>query len=504
MGAQELRIPEDSITIGGLFRHIEEQTPYTVAYSHAFLDPAKKISMPSSSGNIHLKDALSFLFGEMPYSYTINGSHIIILSAETDRYDGSYPEERSLSEERQFTFKGTACDRQSKERLEYATVCLLDADERMLSIGITGETGEFRLQTSRAPRKIKISFIGYETLMKDINGINENLGTFLMETTEQQLDEIIVSGGSLQSKTDRRTCHITPQMREGTFNAAELLDKIPGIHYDKYTQNFDVGNQSDILLLLDGMQQSPVYIKHFPSRQIRAIEIIREPSGRFISEGYGVIINLITEERMKGYDVFVSDISVANVAGGNGKDRLAKEQPAAGISLAGQRLTVYASGLYNREKWNMPMKRELLYDGRRVPFADNPNDAYRSEIINSTVGMNCRVNGSHTLAFHADYAAGNTYSEYMYMTDRNVLTDISNRTLKNMARNLTTARIAAGRLSYRGKMNNRLRLNSDFSFNYYGNDMDSRYGTSVNDTMNYLDKNLYNEYKNHTLFNMEA
>ncbi|MDR0700325.1 MAG: hypothetical protein LBG28_14090, partial [Tannerella sp.] len=52
--AQELVIPEDSITIGGFFRQIEEQTPYTVAYSHAIIDPAKKISLPSSIGNIHL------------------------------------------------------------------------------------------------------------------------------------------------------------------------------------------------------------------------------------------------------------------------------------------------------------------------------------------------------------------------------------------------------------------------------------------------------------------
>jgi hypothetical protein len=499
-------IPEDSITIDDLFRQIEEQTPYTVAYSHTIVDPAKKISIPSSMGNILLEDALSYLFGETPYSYTINGNHIIILPAGKNRKD--FRRDRPAPERERpfsFKFKGRVVDGQSREMLEYATVCLLDADNRILSAGITGETGEFRLATGYMPRKIKINFIGYETLVEDIYGANENLGTFLMETAEWHLEEITVTGMSLQPKIDRTTHTVTPQMREGTFNAMDLLDKIPGIYYDKSAQTFKVNGQTGILLLLDGMQQSPVYIKNLSSGQIRAIEVISEPSGRFISEGYGVIVNLVSEKQANGYDVFVSDISAANLAGGNGKDWLAKEQPAAGVSFMNQRMSAYAIGLYSRERWNMPMKRELVYDGVRVPFINGPSDAYQSQNFNVATGTEYRVNSSHVLALYADYITGNMYSEYMYMTERDVLSNISNRTLKNTAKNLTINRIATGRLSYQGKINNRLRLESDFSCSYYYNDMDSRYGLINDDRTDYIiDENVYSEYKNHTLFNMEA
>jgi hypothetical protein len=287
MKAQELIIPEDSITFDGLFRHIEEQTSYTVAYNHATLDPAKKIAVPSSFRNIHLEDALSSLFGETPYSYTINGNHIIILSAEKNRRD-LRRECSYLVKERPFSFKGKVLDGHSKEILEYATVCLLDADDRILSAGITGETGEFRLATGDVPCKIKISFIGYETLEKEINRVNESLGAFLMKTAELHLEEITVTGSPLQPKIDRITYPVTPQMREGTFNAMDLLGKIHGIYYDKSTQTLKVNNQAGVLLLLDGIQQSPVYIKNLSSGQIHTIEVIREPSGRYISEGYEV------------------------------------------------------------------------------------------------------------------------------------------------------------------------------------------------------------------------
>jgi hypothetical protein len=502
MKAQELMIPEDSITFDGLFKQIEKQTPYTVAYSHAILDPAKKIAIPSSFRNIHLEDALSSLFGETPYSYTINGNHIIILSAEKNRRDlrreCSYP-----GKERPFSFKGTVLDGQSKEILEYATVCLLDADDRILSAGITGETGEFRLAMGDVPCKIKINFIGYETLEKEINGVNENLGAFLMKTAEHHLEEIIVTGRPLQSKIDRVTYPVTPQMRKGTFNAMDLLDKIHGVHYDRSTQTLKVNNQASVLLLLDGIQQSPVYIKNLSSGQIHTIEVIREPSGRFISEGYEVIVNLIPEKQATGYDVFVSNISAANISGDNGKDWLAKEQPVAGISFMNQKITAYAAGLYNREKWNMPMKRELVYDGIRVPFVNNSNDAYQSQSLNLAAGMDYCMNSNHVLAFQADYVTGNMYSEYVYMTEGNVLSNISNRTLKNTAKYLTINRIATGRLSYQGKINNRLRLDGDFSCNYYFNDMDNRYG-SGDDKIDYTDENVYGEYKNHIVFNMEA
>jgi hypothetical protein len=501
--AQELVIPEDSITIGGFFRQIEEQTPYTVAYSHAIIDPEKKISIPSSMGNIHLEDALSYLFGETPYSYTMNGNHIIILPAGKNRNDFRHEWPFPYGK-RSFSFKGRVIDRQSREILEYTTVYLYDTDDRTLSAGITDETGEFRLATAYTPDKIKISFIGYETLIEDLHGVNEDLGLFLMETAELHLEEITVTGKSLLSKIDRTIHTVTPQMREGTFNAMDLLDKIHGIYYDKSAQTLKVNSQAGILLLLDGMQQSPVYIKNLSPKQIRAIEVIHEPSGRFISEGYGVIINFISEEQVKGYDVFVSDISVANVAGDNGKDWLAKEQPVAGVSFMNQRVNAYATGLYSRERWNMPMKRELVYDGVRVPFVNAPSDTYQSQILDFAIGIKYRANSNHVFALHAGHTTGSMYSEYMYMTERNLLSNISNRTLKNTAKNLTINRIATGKLSWQGRINNCLRLNGDFSWNYYYNDMDSRYGLSVDDKTDYLSENVYSEYKNQALFNMEA
>jgi hypothetical protein len=45
---------------------------------------------------------------------------------------------------------------------------LLDADNRPAVTGITTDRGTFRIKTFRMPARIKISYLGYETLSEDI------------------------------------------------------------------------------------------------------------------------------------------------------------------------------------------------------------------------------------------------------------------------------------------------------------------------------------------------
>jgi hypothetical protein len=285
---------------------------------------------------------------------------------------------------------------------------------------------------------------------------------------------------------------------------ADLLDKIPGIRYDKTSQAFRVDGRGGVLLMLDGMWQSPAYLKNLSSQQIRAVEVVREPSGRFLSGEYGVIVNLIPEKEMKGYGLFLSDISAANLSGNNGSDFLAKEQPAAGASYMHQKVSAYATCLYNRERWNMPMRRELVYDGVRLPLAADPGELYRSQNHHLAAGAAYRVNDSHTLSLEADYTEGNLYSEYEYMTERHVLSNISNRTLKNRTQNLTANRIATGRLSWQGKIGRRLRMSGDVHYDYYYNDMENLLDVIEDGRTNNRGEDRYSEYRQQAGFTLEA
>jgi len=72
-------------------------------------------------------------------------------------------------EKKRFVYRGTVVSQDTGEYLEYAAVSFLDDDNRPLIYGITTGNGQFDIQSPSVPTKIKISYIGYETLLKDIN-----------------------------------------------------------------------------------------------------------------------------------------------------------------------------------------------------------------------------------------------------------------------------------------------------------------------------------------------
>ena len=73
---------------------------------------------------------------------------------------------------------------------------------------------------------------------------------------------------------------------------------------------------------------------------------------------------------------------------------------------------------------------------------------------------------------------------------------------KNSTETATSDYTFVGTLYYQGQFSERFRLYSDFSYNYYYNDIKNQY--DQNDASNYIIQDTYNEYKNHTLFNVEG
>jgi len=132
---------------------------------------------------------------------------------------------RQETEKEQFVFKGTVVSQSTGEVLEYAVISLLDADGRLLINGITAGTGKFTIRTPLIPAKIKISYIGYENLLKDIPNLKEDLGLFHLTERVIQLDETVVTSDNINQAISHTTYTVTPQMQAGVDNTLELLNR---------------------------------------------------------------------------------------------------------------------------------------------------------------------------------------------------------------------------------------------------------------------------------------
>lgn len=137
-------------------------------------------------------------------------------------------------------------------------------------------------------------------------------------TTMIGLDEVIVVASTTQHKLNGDDYLVTGEMRERSGNVSELLNLLPGVKVNRMNNSLSVENKSNVILLVNGKQYSADYIKSINLDRIVRINVIKNPSGRYTSEGYDAVIDLKVRD-YDGLEFSVSNFSILNFQN-NGKD----------------------------------------------------------------------------------------------------------------------------------------------------------------------------------------
>ena len=444
--------------------------------------------------------ALLYLLENKPFRIEKKGKVYVIVALENQQQ-----EDMKDVEKERFIFKGTVVSQTTGNPLEYATVSLLDANNQSIISGATNDKGLFTIQTLRSPAKIKISYLGYETMTKDIEYLNRELGIFLLNEKMITLSEVVVSTDKPRPEINRATYNITPQMRESVDNALELINKIPGANFDKSTNTVRLNNHVNILLLVDGIQYSQAYLNNLSPDRIQAIDLVYTLSGRFLSDDYAGIIQFILKKDYTGYEIHVSSAHSFNLS--KKTDALWTENyPNVGITYATRKLNFFGTYSPEWEKRNLFTTKSLtnmVTELVSIP-AEYPNHLYRNRKHTIAGGLNYHITPLHLSGIHVDFTSGdkNTFQEYtMQQTDLDsMLLGIQTNSIHtNSTKNSEKAHMFIGTLFYQGQFSNRLRLYGDFSYNYYYNDMENEFRFQSSDFLDY-----WNEYKHQTVFNVEG
>lgn len=514
--AQEetVRFSGGDISVGEALERIEEQTSFTLAFNHADLDVERRLELPQ--GTMSLQSALGRILGNTGCTYRIRKKHILIVPvrpAGEPAFSGgtSVPTSHGM---RSRSFTGTVFDSKDGQKLEYATVTLLNENGNPLLSGITDQSGTFRLVCSGEVARIRIRYIGYRTLERDLAVGGGIPGDFPMEQEQYALDEVVITGNAVRHKTDRTSYAVTDEMRRGTSNAEELLNKIHGVRFDRISNTLKVGNRQDILLLVDGMRQPESYVKTLSPERIGRIEVITEPAGRYLLEGHSVIINLVLKEAYTGYDVTLKNVTIVNPAGTNDKDWLAGEQPTAGFSYTTRKINVYGMYRYGRSRWNTPLTKAVAYKDVMDWFSKDvsvrdPNNAYKYHTHFLSGGLNYRITPRHILSFQGEYLYNNTGEKSLFQMGQGAPPAADLASANNTTINRTKEDDYVATLFYKGEVSDRFRLYGDFSYNYYANVVDNDYildylGDSWEHEGRSFSRNRYRENKKLTHLNLEA
>ncbi|MDR0661727.1 MAG: hypothetical protein LBG19_13285 [Prevotellaceae bacterium] len=208
-------------------------------------------------------------------------------------------------------------------------------------------------------------------------------------------------------------------MRAPVSNAEQLAGQLPGVRFDRISDEVKIDNQSSILLLVNNIQRSKAYVSGLSPDRIESIEVIKNPAGRFVSDDYYAVINYILKKDDAGYQVGFDNFTILDPSGANGNDWLVNEQPKVSLNFFNQKIDAYANYTGAWIKWNYPISLKQDYVGAYNLKSDdvsekepNQNFSYYGNVVGA--GFQYQIAVGHSLFARGDYAHEKTNENTTY------------------------------------------------------------------------------------------
>lgn len=199
------------------------------------------------------------------------------------------------------SIKGKVIDKNTNEPLPYVNIIVKD-NSKIVTGGVTTEEGNFII-TKLGNQKyiVEIQFIGYTTVVKNIDLTTEsnlNLGTITISEDVSELKdvEVVAERSNMVQKIDRKVINVGKDLIASGTTASEIMNNIPTVSIDPQTKEISMRGNSNVRVLIDGKPSNvsvEQLLQQIPSASIKQIELITNPSAKYNPEGMSGIINII-------------------------------------------------------------------------------------------------------------------------------------------------------------------------------------------------------------------
>lgn len=408
---------------------------------------------------------------------------------------------------------GKLKDISTKQPIEFATIAVnsINNDSLVTSM-ITDSKGEFVFSVAPGEYYIVIRFLGYKMIKETISVSDQNLylKTFLMEIDNNKLGEVNVTASSYTEQFDRSIQTITREFKAGASNVNDLLTKIRGVAVDPLDNSVKVDNEENVLLLVDGIKKEQEYIKKLSPERISRIEISRNPTGRYVSEGYSSVINFILKKNYSGYDLYVEEKGLYSLDRSNGDDVLFNNQASVDLTYSIKRVNIYGSFSNTKSNTNLSVentkqlgKESLL----KIPVSDSPNSVRDGFSNNFLLGTDVFFTPKQSLSFEANVVQlpiekNNTIRIYNNVLNSNDVKETFNSTLFVEQSDIELYT----QLAYRLRLSDNNKLELDYAYNVTESEQQNTYSEDVGEEINQnlnskidasiLDVNLNHQFSN--------
>ena len=379
----------------------------------------------------------------------------------------------TLSAQNKADITGQVKDIQSKEPLEFCTVSVYSATDSLVAGAITDQKGFFSVSVSPGVYKLVLSYIGYKndtTPLAPVAG-NTFLGVFKLEPDVELLKEFTVTTRSGDNLLDRDVQIVTDKMKAGTSNTKEVLDKLPGVDYDRYSNAVKVDNDARVIILVDGMEKDQDYIKNLSPDRLKKIEVIRDPGGRYALEGYSAVINVILKKNYQGIELLLNNENMADCDAKNLKKTLIINNASGTFNYTYNKLNIYTKYNGNYSNFALPSYSGKAFDNglvteNNVPSGMPMNTDIKQLSHNFTLGADFFINPRHTLSYEGQLSGQPAAQNVTGITlDNNILYNGALiRNFSSVSKSVTESQSSNHTLFYQGILDEKNTVNAHFSF----------------------------------------
>ncbi len=378
---------------------------------------------------------------------------------------------------------GQIKDELSKKPLEFVNVVVFNQKDSLIVRSITDENGYFKIPIEKGQYKFIFNFFGYENDTTELYFLNESkfIDVFKLTPTETMLEGVTIEGESYHLKIDKDVKVVTEEMKTGAANTYDVLDKISGLHYDRYNDQITVDNDKNVIIIVNGIEKDADYIKNLDPDRILKVEIIHDPSGKYALEGYSSVINVILKTNYKGSDIFLSVFSIA-MPFQEHIHKLPIGNTYLSTNFTQKKLNFYANyanymGVFDVKT----IKNQFYSDTFSIEYNLPENTHYNHQMYyqkhNFNTGIDFYLNPKHTISYETSYNLGNmnrnnSRTNYIISTIING-TEINN--IESSIYNANDSRTYNNSLFYVGNFNEKNSLNLSYTFSIYNSNNENIY-----------------------------
>ena len=236
--------------------------------------------------------------------------------------------------------RGRVVDEQGNA-VAYATVVLL-RDEKQVAGMASDEEGRFELRVPAGKYHLRIQYVGYEPIDRDVQlAADGELGNLTLRTAATQIEGVTVKAQLIRREADRFVVDVANTPSAIGRDGVELLEQAPGVWVsdDKISINGKSGSKvfiNDRELRMEP-EQLLTYLRSLRAEEIQKIEVVPVTGADYDADSSGGVIKITLRKRRE--NGLNGSVSMRTTQGKMGSSYM----PAANISIHSGRFDINAS-----------------------------------------------------------------------------------------------------------------------------------------------------------------